>query len=119
MNIKIKGGDIEVTEAIKNYTEEKICEALNKFNFKEDVLTEIELGKTNNHHSSGEMYKATAKLSGVKKEIFSEVIKDDLYASIDALKDKLEERISEMKDKRKTLKNKIAKKFKELFKRGE
>ncbi|MEN9338472.1 MAG: Sigma 54 modulation protein / ribosomal protein [Candidatus Parcubacteria bacterium] len=119
MNFKIKGVDIEITEALRNYAEKKIYEALEKFDTEErkgSVLVEIELSKTNNHHTHGEMYKSSAKVSGIYKNIFMEATKDDLYASIDELKDKLDHRLAEHKDKKKTLTHRMALRFKKLFK---
>ncbi|MEI6352536.1 MAG: ribosome-associated translation inhibitor RaiA [Candidatus Nomurabacteria bacterium] len=118
MNIKVKGTDIEVTEAIRDYAEKKIGETLKKFNSssKGNILVEIELGKTNNHHTHGDNYKTSVTITGLSKNIFVDVVKDDLYASIDEAKDKLENRLAETKDKKKTLSNKISLKFKNLFK---
>lgn len=120
MNIKIKGTDIELTEAIKNYTNKKTLEALEKFKKdSKNIFAEIELSKTNNHHTNGEMYKASAKIKGFSKGIFIEVVKDDLYASIDTLKYKLVETIAQYKYKKESVSYKIARKFKNIFKRGE
>ncbi|MDD3940004.1 MAG: ribosome-associated translation inhibitor RaiA [Candidatus Pacebacteria bacterium] len=122
MNIKIKGVEIEITEALQNYAEKRISEALEKFinSFNEkNIFVEVELSKTNNRQLSGEIYKSSVRVIGFKKKIFAESVKDDLYASIDGLKDKLEENISEMKDKKRTLSHKMALNFKRLFKREE
>lgn len=119
MNIKIKGIDIEVTEAIKEYVTKKVGEALEKFgtSSKEgDILSEVELSKTNNHHNHGELYKVSVKVSGSHKNIFLDTKKDDLYAAIDDMKDKLEYRISTTKDKKLSVSHKLAIKFKNLFK---
>ena len=51
----------------------KIKEALEKFikeNQKNSILVEVEVSKTNNHHSNGDMYKASAKAHGFQKKIF-------------------------------------------------
>ena len=119
MNIKIKAIDIELTESIKNHTEKKMLEALEKFKKNEkNIFAEVELSKTNNHHTNGEMYKASAKVKGFSKYIFIEEVKDDLYASIDTLKTKLVETIAEYKHKKESMSYKFARKFKKLFKRG-
>ncbi len=122
MNIKIKGVEIEITEALHNYAEKRMSEALEKFinSFNEkNIFVEVELSKTNNRQSNGEIYKSSVRITGFKKKIFAESVKDDLYASIDELKDKLEENISEMKDKKRTLSHKMALNFKKLFKKEE
>ena len=121
MNIKIKAVDIEMTDAIHEYANKKVSEALAKFGIdsNENVLVEVELSKTNKHHSNGDVYKASARVDGYQKNIFVEAVKDDLYASIDLLKDKLEEVISGVKSKKKSVSNRLAAKFKSIFKRGE
>jgi ribosomal subunit interface protein len=119
MNIKIKGTDIEVTQAISEYVTKKVGEALEKFNKDGNVFSEVELSKTNNHHSHGELYKVSVKVSGTHINIFLDTKKDDLYAAIDEIKDKLEYRISTIKDKKTSISRKLAVKFKNLFRKGE
>lgn len=119
MNIKIKGIDIEVTEAIKDYVTKKVGEALEKFGSSGEsgsILSEVELSKTNNHHSHGELYRVSVKVSGSRTNIFLDTKKNDLYAAIDDMKDKLEYRISTTKDKKLSVSHKLAVKFKNLFK---
>lgn len=122
MNIKIKGVDIEVTEALQSYASKKIGEVLEKFTNsinQKNVLVDVELSKTTNHHNSGEMYKASTSITGLHKNLFVEAVRDDLYAAIDELKDKIAENLAEQKDKKHTMSYKFAKKFKDLFKKGE
>ncbi|MDQ1281955.1 MAG: hypothetical protein QG630_306, partial [Patescibacteria group bacterium] len=99
-----------------------IGEVLEKFNHlsgSNNILSEVELSKTNNHHSHGELYKVSVKISGARTNIFLETKKDDLYAAIDDIKDKLEYRISSIKDKKLSVSHKLAVKFKNLFRKGE
>ncbi len=119
MNIKIKGVDIEITNAIRDYAEKKVYEALQKFSYTlgEKIFVEIELSKISKHHIHGNVYKASARIKGLEKNIFVLEIKDDLYSSIDGLKDKIEKSASDIKEKKKTLSRKLAFKFKNLFKR--
>lgn len=119
MNIKVKGVDVEITEALQNYSEKKIGEALEKFinsSGEKNIFAEVELSKTNNRQNRGDIFKASVRVVGLRKNIFISVIKDDLYAAIDELKDKLEQRVSEMRDKRRTVAHKFAAKFKNIFK---
>jgi putative sigma-54 modulation protein len=117
MNIKVKSGEIEITEAIRDYAEKKIGEALEKFN-KRNLSADVELTKTTNHHQHGDIYKTSVIVNGSDKNIFVDVVKDDLYASIDEAKEKLENRLAGEKDKKKTVSHKLALKFKNLFKRN-
>ncbi|MEA4910761.1 hypothetical protein SDC9_07745 [bioreactor metagenome] len=122
MNIKVKGVEIEITEAIESYAEKRIVEALEKFtnSFNDkNIFAEVVLSKTNNRQTNGDIYKSSVRVSGLKKNIFAEAVKDDLYASIDELKDKLEQSIAEMRDKKRTISHKVALKFKKLFRREE
>lgn len=120
MNIKVKGINIEITEAIENYAEKKASEALEKFSSLSggNILAEVELSKTSGHHNNGEIYKTSIIVHGLAKNVFVEAVKDDLYAAIDEAKEKLENRLAEAKDKKKTISNKLALKFKNLFKNG-
>lgn len=122
MNIKVKGVEIEITEAIRDYAEKRVSEALEKFtnDFSEkNIFAEVVLSKTNNKQTRGDIYKTSVRVSGLRKNIFAEAIKDDLYASIDEIKDKLEQNISDMRDKKRTISHKVALKFKKLFKKEE
>ncbi len=122
MNIKIKGIGIEITEAIDGYCVKKIKEALEKFNNEsesKDILSEVELSKTNNHHSHGEIYKVSIKIVAPNLNIFLDTKKEDLYAAIDDIKDKLEYKISSIKNKKSSISRKLAIRFKRLFKKGE
>ncbi len=122
MNIKVKGVEIEITEALQNYAEKRVSEALEKFisSYNEkNVFAEVELSKTNNRQSHGDIYKSSVRVVGLKKNIFAEAVKDDLYASIDELKDKLEQNVADMREKKRTLSHKLALNFKKLFKREE
>ena len=120
MNIKVKCIDIEVSEAINNYAEKKINEALEKFSnpSEKHISADIELRKTTNHHLHGEIYKTSIIVKGLANSIFVDTTKDDLYASIDEAKEKLENKLAGIKDKKKTIANKLALKFKNLFKSG-
>lgn len=117
MNIAIKFINIESTEALTNYANDKTKEALQKFTKDKDIFVEIELSKTNNHHVQGSFFRASAEVKGLSKKYFVESTKEDLYASIDDLKDKLEEIISNAKDRRSRIAHKVAIKFKKLFKK--
>jgi len=117
MNIKIKANHgVEMTEAIKNYSEEKISEAVSKFT---DIIgIDLELGKTSSSHHKGDIYRASAKIIIKGKDIFVENSKDDLYASIDGIKDKIENEMSSQKDKKKTMFKRMGHKMKNLLKFG-
>jgi putative sigma-54 modulation protein len=104
MNINIKSTNIPLTSAIKDYVEKKIL-SLEKFIHDDsgNIRAEIEVGKISNHHKSGDIFRAEARLSFKGEEIYVVAEKDDLYASIDEMKAKAERECTTLKDKKMTL----------------
>ena len=104
---------LELTEALKNYTEKKISEASQKFGRNLQLM--IDLEKVSSHHTHGEIYKAEARVSGDLNFMVSE-LKNNLYAAIDGLKDKLEYEISSQTKKQRSLFRNLAQNFKKFLK---
>ncbi len=106
MKIIIKATNLEVTPSIRDYAEKKI-ESLGKFlgPNRENVLAAIELGITNNHHKSGDIFRAEVHLSDVAtgEQFYAEAEKDDLYAAIDEMKDRAERECLTLKKKKLSL----------------
>lgn len=101
MNIIIKGSHIEITEAIEVYTTKKL-KTLEKF-LDENSKVQADLGKTTNHHKSGDIFKA--ELNVHSNGIYSRVVAEDqdLYAAIDRAQDDMFDILSSKKDKKQTL----------------
>lgn len=99
MQIQIKSTNIELTENLKNYIEEKInsCEKFIHTNFPLEAYVEIE--KMTKHHRKGNIFRAEVNLPLPGKLIRCESRKDDIYLSITDLKDKLQREIKEYKEK--------------------
>ena len=118
MNINIKTTNISLTPAIKDYVEKKVL-SLEKFihDSPENVRAEVEVGKISNHHKSGDIFRAEAKLAFKRKEIYVVAEKDDLYASIDEMRAKAERECVALKDKKQTLAKRGAAKIKKLLHR--
>lgn len=96
MEIVVSGKHLELTEAIKNYTVEKISK-IEKY--VENITNiKVTLEKTN---KEGVTFIAKAKLHVAHTDIFSEEENKDLYASIDILADKLERLVRKEKEKMK------------------
>lgn len=117
MNIKITSTNFELTPAIEEYVTKKML-MLDKF-FKEgeEVLCEVEIGKTTNRHKSGDIFKAEVNVLYQGKQFYCVVEKDDLYASIDEVKDEVERSVVSNKTKKMTLLRKGSSKIKALLKR--
>lgn len=118
MHITLSGVHIEITDALRAYTIEKMS-SLDKF-VKDDTSAKlsVDLSKTTAHHSHGDIFQAEAKIHIRGKEITLKTTQDDLYKSIDILKDMLFRELSSYKDKQNSLFKRSAHKLKELMRRG-
>lgn len=98
MKINTKATNISITPAIAEYVEKKV-NALEKF-FRgiDDVLVNVEVGKTTRHHKSGNFFKAEIHLMANGEEYYANAETEDLYASIDKVKDEI---VHELTSKRK------------------
>ena len=118
MHIILTGVHIEITNAIREYTLEKMNPLL-KYIPKDDTSSTlaIELSKTTNHHVHGAVFQAEAQLHIRGKEITLRTTEDDLYKAIDVLKDKLSRELTQHKDKAQSIFRRSAHKVKALFKK--
>lgn len=101
MNIIIKGSHIEISPAIEAYVTKKLS-SLGKF-LDMNARVEADLGKTSNHHKSGDIFKAEININ--HRGQFSRVVAEDsdLYAAIDKVQDEMFNVLASKKDKKQTL----------------
>lgn len=98
MTITIKATHIELTDALRNYVEEKIG-GLTKY-YAEAMLADIEVGKTTNHHNKGEdIFRAEANVTAPNHLFRASAEAADLYAAIDQLKNALKQEFIRYKEK--------------------
>lgn len=96
MDIRIKGRNIDVSEALENYIKKKLMK-LNRFS---DRISEIEVILiTQNSKTSGDSHKVEATIRMNGKIIRAQESSPDMYASVDLVVDKLERRIKTFKGK--------------------
>ena len=105
MKINIKTTGIGLTDAITEYVDKKYM-PLGKYisGDTRDTTMEVEVGKTTNHHQSGDdlfRVEMMVHMKGKDVRVVSE--KSDLYAAIDDAKDEAERVLSTHKDKKATL----------------
>lgn len=117
MNIQIKSTNIELTEAIKDYLEEKLQGAEKILNAEEtEPLAEVELGKETNHHQSGDaLYFAETNLEVGGSFYRSRSQASELYAAIDTMKDEIMREIRRDKEKKRSLMRRGALKVKHMI----
>jgi len=98
--IKLKGTEIELTDALKNYVNEKMAlleKHLHRVGTPKTI--EVEIGKTTNHHKSGPFFRAEGNIVIPGAQFYAEAESEDLYASIDVLRDELDRKLREHFDK--------------------
>lgn len=118
MNSIIKGHNMELTAAIREYAEQKLGSIISRLENKSDSSLEVELGITTKHHKHGDMYKAKALLIVGSRRIHVESVTDEMYKSIDELKDKLDDELAHSGDRKRSIMRNIARRFKTLIKRN-
>lgn len=117
MKMQIKATDITLSSAIKDYAERKVSSLDKFFNAEDDVITSIEVGKTSQHHKSGNVFRAEISIRAAGKNFYAASEKNDLYAAIDEVKDEIHRKIISSKNKKETLVRRGGAKIKALIKR--
>ena len=91
MQIQITGRQVEVTEALKDFIEQKFAKLQRHFDHITQIHVVLSLEKT--------QQKAEAKVSISGGELFAQSTEDNMYAAIDLLLDKLDRQIIKHKEK--------------------
>jgi len=96
----IKGTNIDLTDAIKTYINEKI-EAFEQLvqDFEPVADLRVEIGKTTNHHNKGEVFRAEMQMHVPGTVIRAEETAEDLYEAIDKVKDQVKRQLNDYKNK--------------------
>ena len=98
MTVTIKGTNLELTPALKQYATEKVL-ALLKF-FPTVTIARLELERTSRHHHKGEVWRAEANLHAPHHLFRAEACATDIYAAVDGMKDELKRELKNLKDKK-------------------
>jgi len=98
MTINIQSQDLELTDAIRGYAEEKMS-VLEKY-FDRIERIDCELVMNSHHHNQGQIYSCKGHLFVPGKDFFIEKREDDLYKAIDKVRDHLQEMLTDWKEKR-------------------
>lgn len=106
MPIQISGKQIDLTDAIKSYIEEKVG-TFSKF-YDNIIEIDVEVRK-NQHHKKGDVFHTRINVSVPNELLHSEVVEQDLYASIDVCRDEMERQLRRYKERFET-KNRKARK---------
>lgn len=98
MKTNIKATNITMSPAIAEYIEKKLEALVKYFKNLEEVVINIEVGKSTRHHKQGEVFLAELHVVNNGQDYYVQSHKEDLYAAIDEAKDDL---IREMTSRRK------------------
>lgn len=114
MNISIKASNIELTPALKDYTEKRL-NALSKYSGG-DMNIVAEIGKTTDHHKNGDVFRAEVTVTTVLgKQHYAASEKSDLYEAIDDVRDELVRALTSAKGKKEALWKRGARKIKSIL----
>lgn len=91
MQVNITGHHIDLTEAIKSHTQDKLQKLDRHFPDVDQISVILSLEK--------KLQKAEAKLRFKGQEFFAEALSEDLYHSVDNLVDKLDKQLLKHRDK--------------------
>lgn len=91
MQLSISGHHVDVTDALKSYTSEKLSKLERHFDHITNVHVVLSVDKLK------QRAEATVHVSGA--ELFADSDSDDMYAAIDALTDKLDRQLLKHKEK--------------------
>jgi len=115
MRINIKATGIELTPAISDYVHKKVT-VLEKYIQNADAVALVEVGRSTQHHKSGEVFKAEVRLTGAGLDLYAVSEQADLYAAIDLVKDEVARKLMHEKGKKESLARRGGRKLKDVMK---
>ena len=102
MNITIKAKNLDLTPSIKDYINDKIgslSKLLSQFETQGDVLCEVEIARTSNHHNKGDVFYAEINLRLPNKMLRAEDEDFDIRVAIDRVRDRMQHDLIKYKEK--------------------
>ena len=97
MVINIKATNMDMTDAIRSYAEEKVS-ALTKY-FENIQQADIDVGMESHHHQKGKVYYAEVNLHIPGRILRVKKNSENLYKAIDKVKDHLKVELEKVKGK--------------------
>lgn len=91
MQLSLTGHHVEITEALRNYVEDKFERLERHFDHVTNVHVILSVAKLQK--------KAEARVHVSGADVYAEAVFEDMYASIDALVDKLDRQVLKHKEK--------------------
>jgi ribosomal subunit interface protein len=118
MKINLKGTGMEITPEISDYLEKRLMGIEKFLPASDDAFTlRVELGKTSNHHHSGEIFRAEINIYVGGKSFRAVSEKIDLNSAIDDVRDEISRELSSHKEKRISLVRRGGQKLKSMLRK--
>ena len=99
MQIIVKTINMELTDAIRQYVEERMLSVAKLVDDDASAMVDVEVGKTSNHHNKGPYMRAEMNLTFFGNLFRASEEREDLYEAIDVCKDELKRQVAEHKDR--------------------
>lgn len=103
MIINIKGTNLDLTPAIKEYIEMRVApleKYLGKTELGTDITARVEIGRTTRHHGKGDVYRAEINFDTTQNIARVEKEGDDVRATIDEAVSALKNSLVKYKEKK-------------------
>lgn len=111
---------MEMTEAVRDYIHKRL-EGLEKLlpsgQSNGEHLVNVEVGKTSNHHKSGDIFRAEVSMMFEGHSLYAVSELQDLYSAIDDVRDEIIAEVKKVKDKRQSAIRRGGKQTKEFIKK--
>jgi|SRR3989338_1485850 len=118
MRINFKATNLELNNEWRDYVIDKLAVIEKLIDSRETLdegLAEVELGRVNQHHKHGNVFRAEINLHWSGRRFRSESAAGDLYAAIDEVKDELLREIKTWRKKQGTMLRRGARAVKKLL----
>ena len=92
MQITIVGHHVEVTDALRDYVNDKMDHLKRLEDYVKSIHVTLSL-------ETQQLQKASAKVTVTGNDLYAEAVEETMYASIDVLADKLERQLVKYKEK--------------------
>ncbi|MEK7148188.1 MAG: ribosome-associated translation inhibitor RaiA [Patescibacteria group bacterium] len=116
MKINITAKGIELTPAISEYVTRKVSALEKYFESSPDAVAQVEVGKSTQHHKSGDVFRAEVHIIGAGLDLYATSEQADLYAAIDVVKDEIISTAMHKKGKFQTMSRKGGQAVKNMMK---
>jgi len=100
MEISLKTKNITIDSALKEFTLDRVSSLERFLHNSENLLAEVELSRTTEHHNKGEIFRAEVQIQVPGRLLRAESTREDLKIAIAEVKDQLQIQIKKYQETR-------------------